>query len=120
MVKVGAIALFGLLAFAPMAQASGTPAFVNATMCDAAAPIASNATIFSRKIRAERRAGQRSGARAQAGTQASARQRAPVARPAPVEPAVEEAPSLEAEAVLRPAVHFCVTPRGEGRPVRYT
>jgi hypothetical protein len=116
MVKVGAMALLGVLALAPFAQATETPAFVNATMCDVAAPIASGATIFSRQIRAERPVAARSGKRAE--TPANARRRAPAARPAPA--AEVEAPSSEAEAVLRPAVHYCVTPGGAANPVRYT
>ena len=121
MVKVSAIVLFGVLALAPAARASDTtPAFVNATMCDAAAPIASGATVFSRQIRATvrpeavtRRPGKQSEARAQ--------RRAPAARPAPAAPAVQDqSPAEEAEAVLRPAVHFCVTPGGGSNPVRYT
>jgi hypothetical protein len=118
MVKVSAIVLFGVLAMAPAARASdATPAFVNATMCDAAAPIASGATIFSRQIRATvrpeaatRRPGKQAEARAQ--------RRAPAGRPAPA--AQDQNPAEEAEAVLRPAVHFCVTPGGGTNPVRYT
>jgi hypothetical protein len=114
--KWGAIALFGMLAgavaLAPSASAEETPAFVNATMCDVAAPISSGATIFSRQVRAERRVA------------APAQRRAPAARPAPrkpVEPAAQaDAPAPEAEAVLYPAVHFCVSPAGASRPVRYT
>lgn len=121
MVKVSAIALLGALLVAPLAHASETPAFVNATMCDAAAPIASGATIFSRQIRAERPAAPRAAKRAE--TRAQARRSAPAARPAPASPVVEEeeaVPGVEAEAVLRPALHFCLTPAGNGRPVRYT
>ncbi|WP_458093889.1 hypothetical protein [Roseomonas sp. WA12] len=121
MVKVSAIVLFGVLALAPAARASDTtPAFVHATMCDAAAPITSGATIFSRQIRATvrpevatRRPGKPSEARAQ--------RRAPAARPAPeIAAAQDQSPAEEAEAVLRPAVHFCVTPGGGANPVRYT
>ena len=117
MVKVSAIVLFGVLALAPSARAD-TPAFVNASMCDAAAPIASGATVFSRQIRAVVRpeaAPRRPGKPA---AEARAQRRAPAARPAPA--AQAEAPAEEAEAALRPAVHFCVTPGGAANPVRYT
>ncbi|MCR0985392.1 hypothetical protein [Roseomonas populi] len=81
-------------------------------MCDVAAPISSGATIFSRQVRAERPVA------------APSRRRAPAARPAPrkpVEQAAEaEAPAAEAAAVLYPAVHFCVSPAGAAKPVRYT
>ena len=116
MVKVSAIVLFGVLALAPSARAE-TPAFVNATMCDAAAPIASGATIFSRQIKTVVRpdAARRPGKPA---AEARTQRRAPAARPAPA--AQADAPAEEADAVLRPAVHFCVTPGGTANPVRYT
>jgi len=109
MLKSGAILLLGVLAFASTARAAETPAFVNATMCDVAAPISSGATVFSRQIRAERRVAPRPQSRAEA-----AKPRPPVAAQ------VEEAPATEAEAVLRSAVHFCIVPGGNQRPVRYT
>jgi len=115
--KAGAIALLGLLALAPAAQASDTPLFVNATMCDAAAPIGSAITVMHREIRGERRVNKRAEARPQQRRQAERRQpRQP--RQAPPEQA--EAPAPEAEAVLRPAVHFCVLPDGATNPVRRT
>jgi hypothetical protein len=121
--KAGAIALFGLLALAPAAHASDMPAFVNATMCDVAAPIATGATVFQREIRAEvrpeRRPERHAGKRAEPRPQQ--RQQARRARPrqeAPVEQA--EVPSADPAAVLRPAVHFCVTPAGAANPVRFT
>ncbi|MBP0495825.1 hypothetical protein [Roseomonas indoligenes] len=81
-------------------------------MCDVAAPISSGATIFSRQVRAERPAA------------APAHRRSPAARPAPRKPveqaAQADAPAPEAEAVLYPAVHFCISPAGASRPVRYT
>ncbi|MFH5924970.1 hypothetical protein [Roseomonas xinghualingensis] len=115
--KAGAIALFGLLALAPAVQASETPLFVNATMCDAAAPIGSATTVMHREIRAERRANKRAEARPQPRRQAERRQRQQPQQ-APVEQA--EVPAPEPEAVLRPAVHFCVTPEGAMNPVRRT
>lgn len=121
MMKVSAIVLFGVLALAPAAHAGdATPAFVHASMCDAAAPIASGATIFSRQIKAVVRP---EAAPRRAGKQAEARapRHAPAGRPAPAAPAMQDgAPAEEGEAVLRPAVHFCVTPGGAANPVRYT
>ena len=119
--RMGTIALAGILALgpvlAPAAQAADTPAFVNATLCDVAAPLAAGATVFRRQIRAERPL--RAPGRAPSGKRAEARTRqAPAARPALVEPVTE--PADETEAVLRPAVHFCVTPGGSANPVRYT
>ncbi|MFC7736125.1 hypothetical protein ACFQX4_09705 [Roseomonas sp. GCM10028921] len=110
MIRTGTIALLGLLAMAPMAHAADTPAFVTATMCDAAAPIAAGEAVFSRKIRAERPvARQAAPARGRA---RNARPAAPAARPEPQ--------AAEIDSMLRPAVHFCMSPAGFANRVRYT
>ena len=90
-----AIAAPMALAGAPAARAAELPAFVNATICDAAAPISTGAPVFRRSVKAER-----------------------VARPRSA-PAAEQA-EAEEEPALRPAVHYCVTPGGVRNPVRYT
>ncbi|WP_424137272.1 hypothetical protein [Roseomonas chloroacetimidivorans] len=115
--KAGAIALIGLLTLAPAARAADVPLFVNATMCDVAAPISSSATVFQREVRAERRVPRR----AERHAQAQPRRRAPAARPAP-QALADEVPMAvtEPEPVLRPAVHYCVGPAGSPHPVRYT
>jgi len=126
MVKAGMIAVLGcfLAAPTPAAWAAETPAFVNATMCDVAAPLASGTEVFHRQIRAERTVrspaarptpGRRSEVRAGA---TSRSRRAPVSRPAPSEQA--GAPAVEAAAVLRAAVHYCVTAKGVSNPIRHT
>lgn len=121
MVKAGAIALFGLLAVSSVAHASDTPAFVHATMCDVAAPISSGATIFSRKVRAELRIGKPAQAHSQAHRRVPAAARPAPRRPVEQAPVADtDAPVVEGEAVLYPAVHFCVTPENAANPVRYT
>jgi len=116
--KIGAIALFGFLALSPAVRAADTPAFVNATMCDAAAPITAKITVFGRQVRAETRVTKRPAARPRHNAAAHGRRAA--ARPTPRRVEEVEVPSGENEAVLRPAVHFCVTPAGWDNPVRYT
>ncbi|MFC0387433.1 hypothetical protein [Muricoccus vinaceus] len=119
MMKIGAIALFGLLALSPVARAADTPAFVSAALCDAAAPINATIAVTGRQIRAETPVRKRAAAQAHPQSRRAAAQ----ARRAPRTPQIAEGtetPALDAEAVLRPAVHFCVTPAGTGNPVRYT
>ena len=127
MMKIGALALFGFMAVAPLAQAADTPAFVNATVCDAAAPLTAATTIVRRQVSTrtavQGRTAHRPAARPQhqqhrAAAPAQARRHA--ARPAPQPTEEANAPSAESEAVLRPAVHFCITPAGWENPVRYT
>jgi hypothetical protein len=120
MVKAGAIALLGLLAVSPVAHASDTPAFVHATMCDVAAPISSGATVFSRQIRTEQRIAKLGQAHPQAQRRVPAAARPAPRRPVEQVPAVTEAPVTDGEAVLYPAVHFCVTPDGASNPIRFT
>ena len=126
MMKIGALTLFGCLAgslagFLAMpasAQASDTPAFVNATMCDAAAPVTAASAILHRQIRAEMPTTRRPAPPTR--RHAAAQNRRHAARPAPRHVEQAEAPAAENEAVLRPAVHFCVSPAGANSPVRYT
>lgn len=126
MMKIGAIALFGCLAgslaLSAPARAADTPAFVNATMCDVAAPATAETAVFGRRIRAEIPVARRPAAPPR--RHAAAQNRRPPARSTsrPPQRQVEriEAPVVESEAVLRPAVHFCVTPSGGNGPIRIT
>ncbi|WP_043830173.1 hypothetical protein [Muricoccus aerilatus] len=124
MMKIGAFALFGFLVLSPVAQAADTPAFVNATVCDAAAPITAATAVIRRHVSAQvgahKRVAQRPVARPQQRAAAPAQARRHAARPAPRPVEETEVPSNESEAVLRPAVHFCITPAGWDNPVRYT
>ena len=115
MMKIGAIAVFGFLALSPAARAAEVPAFVSAAMCEAAGPFTAASAVLRRQVRAERPVARHPVARRQQG---AARGHRVAARPAPRQ--VEEAPSLDGEAVLRPAVHFCVTPAGMAGAIRYT
>ena len=116
MMKTGAIALFGLLAFSPAARAADVPAFVNSALCEAAGPSNAATAVSMRQIRAEVPARKRQASQAQG----QARRPAAPARRAPRVAQAAEVPAMEGEAVLRPAVHFCVTPAGPGNTVRYT
>lgn len=132
MMKIGAFALFGFLALSASARAADTPAFVNATVCDAAAPITAATAVFRRhvsaRIGAQPRVAQRPAVRPAQRAAATKRGLAQpqrqvarsAARPVPRHVREAEAPIAENEAVLRPAVHFCVTPAGWENPVRYT
>lgn len=128
MMKIGAFALFGFLALSASARAADTPAFVNATVCDAAAPITAATAVFRRHVsarisahpRVAQRPAPRPAQRAAATKRATAQPQRQAARSAPRHVQEAEAPIAENEAVLRPAVHFCVTPAGWENPVRYT
>ncbi|WP_426956079.1 hypothetical protein [Muricoccus radiodurans] len=112
MMKMGWVALLGLTALALPAQAKA-PAFIRATVCDAAGPIAAGATVLRREVKAGR-------------TEAApsqARRRAPAAaRPAPRTelPASTQETPVEPEASLRPALHYCLTPGGSRGPAQWT
>ncbi|TPG58172.1 hypothetical protein EAH89_09450 [Roseomonas nepalensis] len=118
MMKIGATAFFGFLALSPAARAVEAPAFVNAAMCEAAAPFTAATAFLRRQVRAERPVARRPAAVRPSAVRAHRDAGRSLPRPQPRP--VDEAPALDGEAVLRPAVHFCVTPANTAAAVRYT